>query len=101
MEWLGSPQEYGARKGATRPTEWQKTPGGPPGSARGGLVFAGNRHPRIEIVAQGDETPGVATEGYGVPWEDGLVKGGDGTPSITKQPRRAEPEAATRKLHTV
>ena len=34
---------------------------------------------------RGDETPGVATEGEGVPGEDGRGQGGDGTPPNTQE----------------
>ena len=49
-----SPSEWEKDRGVSRPPEWQKPPGGLPGSGRGGRVYEGHQHPRSGRVAPGE-----------------------------------------------
>ena len=74
------------RRGGARPTEWRKTPGGGRQGVRGGVESPqGIDIPGLDELPLGDETPGVATEGEGVPGEDVRGQEGYGNPPTTQE----------------
>ena len=69
--------EWGRGRGAARPPEWQKTPGGGRHGVGGGVESPqGADTPGVAERPRRDETPGGLTAAQGRPGEDGQGRGG-------------------------
>ena len=71
----------GGKEGGRKAYRVAENPQGDRQGVQGGVELPqGIDTPRVEELPRGDETPRVATEGEGVPGEDGREQGGDITP---------------------
>ena len=77
----GESSGVGGEEGGRKAYRVAENLGGERQGVQGGVKLPqGIDTPGVTELPRGDETPRVATEGEGVPGEDGRGQGGDGTP---------------------